>query len=138
MRQMTMVFFVASVVIIATAFGVERMSAQDTAPPVLRSAKTTLYTSPLHAGVPSCNILNTTDHDIVVEMHLVYTMGPLIDSTSVQATQTIHPQNTAMIGGGTIGLNFGALLYCTFTFSGPAHQVRAVMVNDGAEASEAR
>jgi len=138
MRQMTMALFVASVVLIAIAFGVERMAAQDTTPPVLRVGKTTLYTSPMHAFSPGCSVLNASDDDLTVETHLVYNDSSLLDNTSVQSTVTLSPKHTTMIGGGSISLTPNALLYCTFSFAGPARQVRAIMVDSSGASSEAR
>ena len=127
MRKITAFLFAISVAAISLSLTAANTSAQDRTPPLLNSFRTTLYTSPLQATNPQCNVVNVSDHTMQIETHLVYTMGPLVDDTSVQSTDTLLPRETNKLDA-TVSLLSESLLYCRFSFQGKADSVRAIMV----------
>jgi len=141
MTKMTMCVSAAAVMALAIGWGA-MASAQDTGGLGFHAASTaTIYTSPLHASDVSCNVLNKTDHSLQVEIHLVYTDGTFIDDSTVTSTTTLASKATTALASTSLSLTPNALLYCRFSFSGGANQVRAIIVGkqgDSAVSSEAR
>jgi len=136
MTKATTLAVVTAVLILAVGVGA-RIFAQDVRGPELK-VHTTLYTSPIRGGGDiRCQVLNASDHDLQVDMHLVFTDGFFFDDTTFSSTQTLSPKRAASIGGGDIQGTETGHLYCRFSFTGNANQVRAMLVN-GALSSEAR